>query len=146
MKKVASITFVALSLLLLALPSYAPAKDPTPRPNFALRAQQDTIPAPPGITVQFQMSLIAENGFHGNVKLSCAPNPSWVTCELTQSNVRVGGELVTRFAVRARAGQGARGTIPILVTAEGVSSDGNTMPVVHHMTLHLAIVRPSPVV
>jgi len=145
MKKITAMTFVALSLLLFALTTYAPAQGPTPRPDFAIKCSQDTLQAAPGTTMKFQLYLIPYDGFQGTVELSCLSSTLGVACQTPQSTVRLGAVTVVPFAVTAgTAAWAAPGTYPIAVSAKGydgaVLRSGN---ISHNEMLYLTVVSSS---
>jgi hypothetical protein len=126
MKKIAVMTFVTLSLLLFALTSYAPARGPTPAPDFVITCAQSTLSAPRGTTVNFQLSLTPINGFEGTASFACAASMPGVACRAPAGTVRLGPNLAVPFEVTAQTGADVPlGTHPIVVTVTGTYGAGS---------------------
>jgi len=141
MKKIASLMLVALPLLLVVI-GYTAAQGPTPRPDFAITCDRGTIPAPPGETVKYDLTITPINGFRGEIELACMPTPR-VSCSLPVEHIKVGADLNVGFSVVAASEPTITpGTYPIVVSAKG--TPGSLKGTVSHShQLFLSVVKAS---
>jgi len=141
MKKIVSMTLVALPLLFLLMGQSA-ALSPTPLPDFAINCARDTLQTRPGWPpATFQMSLAAINGYQGRVRLTCVTFNPHVTCGVSPSWVTLGGDSVVPFVVASAADPGAKAPIEyaLILNATGESSNTKGGTVSHNDTLHLTV-------
>jgi len=142
MKKIAALSLVALPLLFVLI-SYSAAQVPiSPRPDFIINADKDTIVGQPGQTVKYDLWLTPVNGFKGTVELSCTPSTPKINCQLPTQTVRLGASLAVAFSVTAAAdGDAGFGAYPIVVNGKGTyGANLRSGSVSHDMMLHLALV------
>jgi len=137
MKKIASLMLVALPLLFVLI-GYTAAQGPTPRPDFSISADRDTIVTEPGAPANFKLYVSPLNGFRGVVEMTCTTSDPHVRCQVPGA-IKIGADLVVPFSVTAIAAAGP-GAYPIVVTGKGTSSNLGAGPVTHTQTLHLAVV------
>jgi hypothetical protein len=126
MRKIVIVMFVILSLLLFALTSYAPAQGRTPAPDFVINCADNTLSAPAGTRVTFELSLTPVNDFDGTAEITCATaGVGTVACDVLPSSVIFGDALGEgRFTVTATANsRAALGTYSIEVTVKGTHGE-----------------------
>jgi len=144
-KKIALVALVVLPLLFVVI-SKSAGVGQTPRPDFAITCDRDTLVSQPGQTVQFDLFLTPLNGFRGTVEVGCASSTSHINCQAPKQTFKLGPSLVVPVTLTVgSATEAGYGNYPIVVNAKGTYGDNlRTGTISHNEMLHLALVPKMP--
>ena len=122
MKKIALLMLAALPLLFVLI-SYSAAQGPTPRPDFAIACEPNTLTTHAGTPVLFTGgSITSINHFAGTIELACATAAPGLVCSVP-GTTKLGADQKASFAIYATPGlTTVPGTYPIIIGATGIPS------------------------